>query len=96
MIWRYRIKRSPSIWRRRRGAFPMSLPPKFMGGRLTYRELNHLAGCFAAVLAGMGIGRGSRVALNLPNCPQFMIAYSGILKAGAVVVPCNPLYVNGS
>jgi long-chain acyl-CoA synthetase len=73
--------------------FPDVVAAKFMGGRLTYRELNNLAGCFAAVLAGMGIGRGSRVALNLPNCPQFMIAYSGILKAGAVVVPCNPLYV---
>lgn len=73
--------------------FPDVAAAKFMGGSLTYRELNRLAGCFAAVLAGMGIGPGSRVALNLPNCPQFMIAYSGILKAGAVVVPCNPLYV---
>ncbi len=73
--------------------FPDVAAAKFMGGSLTYRELNRLADCFAAVLAGMGIGRGSRVALNLPNCPQFMIAYSGILKAGAVAVPCNPLYV---
>ncbi len=73
--------------------FPDIAAAKFMGGSLSYGELNKMAGCFAAALAGLGIGRGSRVALNLPNCPQFMIAYSGILKAGAVVVPCNPLYV---
>ncbi len=73
--------------------FPHVTAAKFMGGTLSYQELNNLAGSFAAVLAGLGAGPGSRIALNLPNCPQFMIAYSGILKAGSVVVPCNPLYV---
>ncbi len=73
--------------------FPDVIAAKFMGGKITYRELNSLAGRFAAILAGLGIGQGSRVALNLPNCPQFMIAYGGILKVGAVVIPCNPLYV---
>jgi long-chain acyl-CoA synthetase len=40
----------------------------------------------------MGIQQGDKVALHLPNCPQFPIAYYGILRVGAVVVPCNPIY----
>ena len=59
---------------------------------LTYRELDRLSGCFAAGLAGMGVGLGDRVAYFLQNCPQLVIAFYGILKAGAVPAPCNPMY----
>lgn len=70
----------------------MSSPPGSWGGSLSYRELDRQARRFAAALASLGVGKGSRVALNLPNCPQFMIAYYGALRLGAIVVLCNPLY----
>jgi len=60
---------------------------------ISYRELNSLADRFAAALQKMGVQKGDRVAVHLPNCPQFVIGYYGILKAGAIAVPCNPLYV---
>ncbi len=63
----------------------------FDGGRLTYAELDAASDRVAANLAAAGIGAGDRVALQLPNIPQFLIAYFGILKAGAVVVPLNVL-----
>ncbi len=65
----------------------------FMGGRLTYQELNALADRFAAVLSSLGFGLGSRVAIHLPNSPQFVFCYYGALRAGCTVIPCNPLYV---
>jgi long-chain acyl-CoA synthetase len=63
----------------------------FDGGRLSYRELDQASDLLAAALAGAGIEPGDRVALQLPNIPQFLISYFGILKAGAVVVPLNVL-----
>ncbi|WP_306321411.1 MULTISPECIES: long-chain fatty acid--CoA ligase [unclassified Streptomyces] len=58
---------------------------------LSYAELDELSSRAAAVLEGRGVGRGDRVALMLPNVPQFAVLYYAILKAGAVVVPVNPL-----
>jgi long-chain acyl-CoA synthetase len=63
----------------------------FDGGRLSYRQLDQASGLLAAALAGAGIEPGDRVALQLPNIPQFLISYFGILKAGAAVVPLNVL-----
>ena len=59
---------------------------------MTYRNLDELADRFAAGLQQLGIQKGDRVALVLPNCPQFVYSFFGALKAGAVVVPTNPLY----
>ncbi len=59
---------------------------------LSYRQLDDLAGRFAAGLQRLGVQKGDRVALVLPNCPQFVYSFFGTLKAGAVVVPTNPLY----
>jgi long-chain acyl-CoA synthetase len=59
---------------------------------MTYRHLDELADRFAAGLQRLGVGKGDRVALVLPNCPQFVYSFFGCLKAGAVVVPTNPLY----
>ncbi|MBM9461964.1 long-chain fatty acid--CoA ligase [Aeromicrobium sp. YIM 150415] len=59
--------------------------------RLTYAEIDALAGSVADLLASRGIGRGDRVALSCPNLPYFPIVYFGILKAGATVVPLNVL-----
>jgi long-chain acyl-CoA synthetase len=61
------------------------------GRSMTYAELDSQAERVAAVLAGMGIAPGDHVALSCPNLPWFPIAYYGILKAGAVVVPLNVL-----
>ena len=59
------------------------------GGQLTYAELDQASDRLAAALAAAGIKPGDRVALQLPNIPQFLISYFGILKAGGVVVPLN-------
>ena len=60
--------------------------------RLSYRELHEQSDRFAAALAQLGVGKGSRVAIMLPNIPQQVIAYFGVLKAGAIVVNTNPTY----
>ncbi len=59
--------------------------------RLTYRELNAMASQVANVLRALGIAPGESVALSCPNIAWFPIAYYGILKTGAVVVPLNTL-----
>ncbi len=64
----------------------------FYGNRLTYLQLEAAADRFAQALRALGIGRGDRVAICLPNVPQFPIAFYGVLRAGAVAVPTNPLY----
>ncbi len=60
---------------------------------VSYRQLDALADRFAAALQNAGLQKGDRVAVYMPNCPQFVIAYYGILRAGGIVVPSNPLYV---
>ncbi|MBE2239704.1 MAG: long-chain fatty acid--CoA ligase [Caldilineaceae bacterium] len=60
--------------------------------RLSYAELNRLSDRFAAALAGLGVLKGERVAIMLPNLPQQVIAYFGVLKVGAIVVNTNPTY----
>ncbi|SFZ83701.1 long-chain acyl-CoA synthetase [Devosia enhydra] len=65
----------------------------FLGAVTTYAELGDAIEAFAGALQQrFGIGKGSRVALLLPNTPFFVIAYYGILRAGGTVVNCNPLY----
>lgn len=63
----------------------------FDGGSMTYAGLDRLSDRFAAGLREVGIRRGEAVAVQLPNLPQFLIAYFGILKNGSVVVPLNVL-----
>lgn len=64
----------------------------YFGNRLTYAQLSTLANRFAVGLQKLGIAKGDRVAVALPNIPQYLIAYFGVLRAGAVAVPTNPLY----
>lgn len=66
----------------------------FFGKTLSYQEVNLLVERFACALASLGIGKGDRVALCLPNIPQAVIAYFGILRAGGIVVACNPTYTS--
>ncbi len=63
----------------------------FFDRPVTYLELRDLSDRFAAALVTAGVKRGDRVAVNLPNCPQFAVAYYGLLKAGAVFSPVSPL-----
>lgn len=65
----------------------------FFGSRLTYAALRDQARRLAAGLQFMGVKKGDRVAIMLPNCPQAVIAYYGSLMAGAVVTMVNPMYV---
>ncbi|HVE77228.1 MAG TPA: AMP-binding protein [Gemmatimonadaceae bacterium] len=64
----------------------------FKGATVTAAELERLSDAFGAALVELGVRRGDRVALCLPNCPQFLITQFGAWKAGAVVCPVNPTY----
>jgi long-chain acyl-CoA synthetase len=64
-----------------------------MDASMSYGQLLELTQRFAAALQGLGVEKGDRVAIWLPNCPQFVIAYYATLMVGGIVVPCNPSYV---
>jgi long-chain acyl-CoA synthetase len=64
-----------------------------MDATMSYRELLNLTYRFAAALQQFGVEKGDRVAVHLPNCPQFVIAYYATLMVGGIVVPCNSQYV---
>jgi long-chain acyl-CoA synthetase len=64
----------------------------FQGESSSYREVSDQTDQMAARLRSLGIRKGERVGICMPNCPEFVQAYFAILKAGAVVVPVNPLY----
>jgi long-chain acyl-CoA synthetase len=64
----------------------------FQGARLSYAQLDRLSDAFAAALVALGVQRGERVALMLPNCPQHVIGLLGVWKAGAIAVPVSPLF----
>lgn len=64
----------------------------FKGAAVSYGELERLSDACAAAFAGLGVRPGDRVALLLPNCPQFVIAELGAWKLGAIVAPLNPVY----
>jgi long-chain acyl-CoA synthetase len=72
--------------------YPDHVAAIIKGGKVTYRELDEQSDQMAAALADMGVKKGDRVAILMANCPQFLIAYFGILKVGGTVVACNPLY----
>ncbi|MBM7555023.1 long-chain-fatty-acid--CoA ligase [Thalassobacillus pellis] len=65
----------------------------FMGKEMTYRELLEHTKRFACYIQDLGLNKGDRVSVMLPNCPQSVIAYYGILMAGGIVVQTNPLYM---
>ncbi len=64
----------------------------FLGRRFTYRQIKDSSDRLAAGLCNLGVRAGDRVGLLLPNSPAFLIAYYGVLKTGAIIVPLNPLY----
>ncbi|ABZ82700.1 long-chain-fatty-acid-coa ligase [Heliomicrobium modesticaldum Ice1] len=74
-------------------AFPHHGAISYLGVRITYQQLWTDVTRFADALVRMGLCPGDAVCIMLPNCPQAVIAFYGILHAGAVVVMANPLYV---
>jgi len=64
----------------------------FLGAHLTFREIKEQSDRFATALARLRIGRGDRVGVMLPNCPQYLVAAFAVLRLGATVVNVNPLY----
>lgn len=72
--------------------YPDMVAMRFMGIEITYKELDTLSTRFANGLIARGVKKGDRVAVHLPNCTQFAVAYYGIMKIGAIFVPCSPLF----
>jgi len=72
--------------------FPHAPALHFEGRTISYAQLDQQARRFSGVLAGLGVGRGTKVGLILPNCPQAVVALFGALRLGATVVQNNPLY----
>ena len=64
----------------------------FRNNSVSYREFNQAVDRFGASLQQLGVEKGTRVAVHMPNCPQFPISYYAALRVGAIAVPCNPIY----
>lgn len=72
--------------------YPLSQAIYFQGWRCTYQELDIYADQFATALSKIGVKKGDVIAIDLPNCPQFIIAYYAIVRLGAIVNPIIPLH----
>lgn len=72
--------------------YPEKTAIHFMGKNISYKEFHDSSLKFANYLRSIGIEKGDRVGIMLPNCPQNAIAYFGILYCGAIIVQTNPLY----
>ncbi len=72
--------------------FPKKTGILFYGYKITFGELDDWSDRFANALVDMGVNKGDRVGLLLENCPQFIVSYYGVLKAGAILVPINPMF----
>lgn len=86
-------KSLPDMLQETTATFPDKNALSFYGRKMTYKELLGAATIFAAALQNNGVKKGDRVAIMLPNCPQFVISYYGILSAGAIVTQINPMLV---
>ena len=71
---------------------PKNAAIAYVDNEMTYAELDSLSDQFAGALAKLGVKKGDRVAVFLPNTPQFVIAYFGILKIGAVLTTISPMH----
>ncbi|MFQ6118153.1 MAG: AMP-binding protein, partial [Candidatus Bipolaricaulia bacterium] len=64
----------------------------YLGTTFSYSKLEELIERFAAGLSRLGVKEGDKVLMYIPNCPQWLIAYFGIQRLGAVPVPTTPIY----
>lgn len=83
----------PQILDRTAQRYPDRTALLFEGFRMTYRELKEAVDRLATALVALGVRPQDRVAIQLPNVPQAVIAYYGVLRSGAVAVMTNPMYV---
>ncbi len=81
------------IWDESAAAHGQRMAVWYFGRKLTYAQLGKLVDQFATALARLGVRQGDRVAVILPNIPQYPVVHFAALKLGAVLVPTNPLYV---
>jgi long-chain acyl-CoA synthetase len=75
-------------------AYPNNIATDFLGHTLTYGKLWENVQRFANALQALGIKKGDRIAIMLPNCPQYLIAFYGAHLAGALVIAVNPIYTS--
>jgi acyl-CoA synthetase (AMP-forming)/AMP-acid ligase II len=85
-------KSLPEYFKDSVNATPQKVAISFYGYDMTYQELDEAIDRLAEGLVKLGINKGDRVALLMQNCPQFVISYFGILRAGGVVVTINPMF----
>lgn len=74
--------------------YPFKAATDFYGSEMSFTQLRTQTLRMANALVRLGVKKGDRVGLALPNCPQYLIAYYAILSAGAIVVNMNPLYTH--
>src|SRR5262245_38907224 len=74
------------------GAYTEKPAVAFMGAFINFGDLKTLVDRLAAALAKLGVAKGGRVGVMLPNCPQYMISFFAVLRLGAIVVNVNPIY----
>lgn len=83
----------PDLLKNSAEKYPRQTATVFQGARMSYQQLKQQVDKLAASLHELGVRKGDRVAIMLPNCPQTIIAYYATLSLGAVTVMTNPLYV---
>jgi long-chain acyl-CoA synthetase len=87
----YPEKTMPDFLAETAAKIPNHIALKFYHKEITYKELHFLSTLFASALQQSGVQKSDRAAIMLPNCPQYVISYYGILKAGAIVTQVNPM-----
>ncbi|MBU1569877.1 MAG: AMP-binding protein, partial [Proteobacteria bacterium] len=76
------------------GKYPQNTAIIYMGEKFSYHRLYDLSARFAGALEDLGIRKGDRVMIYVSNCIQWVIAFIGIQKLGAVIVPVSPIYTS--
>ena len=74
--------------------YPKKAAVIYLGEKFSYARLKDLSDRFAGALSDMGIKKGDRVMIYIPNCIQLVIAFLGIQRIGAVIVPVAPIYTS--
>jgi len=74
------------------GIYPDKAATNFYGTELSFWQLRQQVLRMANALGGLGVKKGDRVGIHLPNCPQYIIAYHAVMNLGAIVVNFNPMY----
>lgn len=88
----YKAETLPQLLRNAAKEYPKHKAVHFMGKELTFKQTYQKSSKLAAYLQSIGVNKGDRVAVMLPNIPQTVISFYAIMLAGAIVVPVNPLY----